>query len=80
MEATLNKKRGVATKPAGSTRSPKDALPTAMLELASSGDLIRTIKGRGYRVFPEIRCEETEVGWFIAKTDWEYARSKEKQT
>jgi hypothetical protein len=40
----------------------------ARLDMASTGELIRALKARGYRVFPANRVKEFVNGWFIDKT------------
>lgn len=46
-------------------------LDPKMLALASSGDLIRELESREYLVFPKVRCQKADHGWFITKTEWE---------
>jgi hypothetical protein len=46
----------------------------AKLEMASTGDLIRELRDRGYRTFLAARVKENEAGWVIPVTRWERKR------
>jgi hypothetical protein len=46
----------------------------ARLDQTNTGDLIKELQGRGFRIFPNARVLDHEFCWIIAKTDMEMGR------
>jgi hypothetical protein len=46
----------------------------AHLDQANTGDLIKELQGRGFRIFPNARVLDHEFCWVIAKADTEMGR------
>jgi hypothetical protein len=44
------------------------------LDQTNTGDLIKELQARGFRIFPNARVLDHEFCWIIAKTDMEMGR------
>jgi hypothetical protein len=57
-------------------RGSADMERLARLDMASTGELIRALDARGYRVFPANRVIEYPYGWAIKKTKHQSRKQK----